>query len=157
MREDMTMRGRLILGLALPLLAAGCGDSSLNPFNWFGGGGTPEPVALLEVPEDPRPLIDQVTAVTIDRTPGGAIVRATGLPAAVGYWNAALVPVNRDGRPDEAGVLALEFRAVPPPSPVPGSPAAREIVAGYFITEQVLRDVRSVSVLAERNRRDARP
>lgn len=148
------MRVRLILALALPLLAAGCGsvtNSPLNPFNWFGGREAAEPVSPLERPADPRPLIDQVTQVTIDSTPGGAIVRATGLAGAVGYWNAGLVPVDRDGRADEAGVLALEFRAVPPPEPVPGSPAARTIVTGYALSRERLRDVRVITVVARTN------
>ncbi len=145
------MRGRLYLALALPLLISGCGDSALNPFGWFGGREAPEPAAPLELPGDPRPLVERVTSVTLDRTPGGAIVRAEGLPPAVGYWSAALVPVDRDGRPDATGVLALEFRAVPPPEPMPGPPSARTLVTGYFLTEQRLRDVRVITVTGRTN------
>jgi hypothetical protein len=153
------MRGRLIGIVALPLVLAGCGglaQSPINPLNWFGGREAPEPVSPLERPADPRPLIDQVTSVTIDRTPGGAIVRATGLPPALGYWNAGLVPVDRDARPDANGVLTLEFRAVPPPAPVPGPTANRSIVAGYFLSNQTLAGVRAITVTARTNSATAR-
>ena len=148
------MRVRFILVCVAPLLVAGCGavnTSPLNPFNWFGGREDPQAVSPLEQPADPRPLIDQVTQVTIDSTPAGAIVRASGLAAAVGYWNAALVPVNRDGEADASGVLTLEFRAVPPPEPTPGSPAARTVVTGYFVSRQRLQDVRVITVTAATN------
>jgi hypothetical protein len=145
------MRRRPYLILALPVVLAGCGDSALNPFGWLGGREAPEPVSPLALPEDPRPLVERVTSVTLDRTPGGAIVRAEGLPPALGYWSAALVPVDRDGRPDADGVLALEFRAVPPPEPLPGPPAARTLVTGYFLTEQRLRDVRVITVAGQAN------
>lgn len=151
------MRGRPILTVAFCGLVAGC-DSSLNPVNWF-GGEEPE-VALAEdgVPTDFRPRIDQVTGLVLERVPGGVILRATGLPETMGYWNAALVPVDPDLRPDEDGVLAFDFRALPPPTPQPaGRPAAREIVTGQLLTAQTLREVRVIRVQAERNARDIRP
>jgi hypothetical protein len=150
------MRGRPILTCALCGLLAGC-ESNLNPVNWFDG----DDAALVTedgVPVDPRSLVDQVTDVTLERAPGGVILRATGLPPTLGYWSAALVPVDSDLRPDENGVLALDFRALPPFSAQPaGSPAAREIVAGYFLTTQTLRGVRTISVRGERNERSIRP
>jgi hypothetical protein len=152
------MRGRPILTVALCGLVGGC-ESNLNPVNWFGGGTAPEPVLAPDgVPVDIRPLIDEVTGVVLERAPGGVILRATGLPATMGYWNAALVPVDPDLRPDENGILAFDFRALPPPAPQPqGRPAAREIVTGQFLTTQTLRGVRVISVRAERNTRDVRP
>jgi hypothetical protein len=156
------MRGRPILTCALCGLVAGCGDSgasNLNPFNWFGGGGEAEiQVAPDGFPVDPRPLIGEVTGLVADPAPGGVILRATGLPPTLGYWSAGLVPVDRDLRPDENGVLAIEFRALPPATPQPaGSPATRQIVAAYFLSDQTLRGVRSVTVTAERNSRSLRP
>lgn len=152
------MRGQPILTVALCGLLAGC-SSNLNPFNWFGGGDEAEVVIAPDgLPVDPRPLIDQVTAAVVERAPGGVILRATGLPPTLGYWNADLVPVDIDLRPDENGVLALDFRALPPAAPQPaGAPAAREIVAGYFLTTQTLRGVRTISVRGERNTREVRP
>jgi hypothetical protein len=156
------MRGRPILILAFCGLLAGCegsGTSNLNPFNWFGGGPQVETALAPDgLPADPRPLIDQVTEVVLDRAPGGVIVRATGLPPTLGYWNAALVPIDRELRPDDNGDIAIDFRALPPvPAQPAGSPAARQIVTGYFLSEQTLRNARSVTVRAERNARSVRP
>ena len=151
------MRGRLILTVALCGLVAGC-ESNLNPVNWFGGEEAEVAIAADGTPVDVRPLVVEVTGVVLEPVPGGAILRATGLPATLGYWNAALVPVDRDLRPDENGVLAFDFQALPPPTPQPqGRSAAREIVTGQFLTTQTLRGVRVIRVQAERNARDIRP
>ena len=156
------MRVRPVLTVTICLALAGCGNASssnLNPFNWFGGGS--ETVAVLApdgTPVDPRPLIAQVTEAAAERVPGGVIVRATGLPPTMGYWSADLVPADRDLRPDEDGVLTLDFRALPPISAQPaGSPGARQIVAGFFLSDQTLEGVRSVAVRGEANSRSVRP
>lgn len=156
------MRGRPILIVALCGLLAGCGGvnaSGLNPFNWFGGGAEENPGLPQDgLPADPRPLINTVTNVVLDRAPGGVIVRATGLPPTLGYWSAALVPVDRELRPDESGDLVLDFRALPPLSEQPaGSPSARQIVTGYFLSQQTLSGVRSITVRGETNSRSVRP
>jgi hypothetical protein len=151
------MRGRPILTVALCGLVAGC-DSNLNPVNWFGGEEADVALAGDGVPADLLPRIDQITGVVLEPVPGGIILRATGLAATMGYWNAALVPVDPDLRPDENGVLAFDFQALPPPAPQPqGRAAAREIVTGQFLTAQTLREVRVIRVQAERNARDIRP
>ena len=156
------MRWQPGLSFALCGWLAGCGNlgtSNLNPFNWFGGGSAD--VALAEpgqLPADPRPLIDQVTNLVIDDAPGGIIVRATGLPPTLGYWSAALVPAGREAAPDQNGELSLDFRVLPPPTPQPaGSATARQIVTGYFLSDQTLAGVRSITVRAERNARSVRP
>jgi hypothetical protein len=155
------MRGRPILTLTLCAGLAGCGDSSLgslNPFNWSGGA---EPVVAV-TPEgdiaDPRPLVGEVTAVVAEPAPGGVIIRATGLPPTQGFWNAALLPDNPELTPDENGVLGFDFRAAPPLSAQnPGTPRTREIVTGYFLSNQKLAGIRSVTVRGERNARSIRP
>lgn len=75
------MSRRLMVLMVALLATAGCSavsGSRLNPFNWFGRS---EEVAVSDAAPahlaDPRPLIDQVTALTVDPTPGGAILRAT--------------------------------------------------------------------------------
>ena len=155
------MRVRPVLTLTLCAALAGCGSvssSNLNPFNWFGGGETAIAVTPEGIPVDPRPLVDQVTNVVAERVPGGVILRATGLPPTLGYWSAELVPADPDLRPDENGILTLDFRALPPVTAQPvGSPAARQIVVGFFLSEQTLSGLRAVSVRAERNARDIRP
>jgi hypothetical protein len=155
------MRGRPILTLTLCAGLAGCGDSSvnsLNPFNWWGG----EDVTVAVTPEgeiiDPRPLIGEVTGLVAEPSPGGVIIRATGVPPTQGYWDAALLPDNPELTPDEDGVLGFDFRAAMPLVPQGvGSPRAREIVTGYFLSNQDLEGIRTVTVRGERNARSIRP
>jgi hypothetical protein len=155
------MRGRPILTLTLCGGLAGCGNfnaSSLNPFNWWGGGDAAEAVAPDGRVIDSRPLVGEVTDLVVERTAGGAIVRATGLPPLQGFWSAALVPESLELQPDENGVLAFDFRALPPVTPQgTGSPRTRELVTGYFLSNQALDGVRSIVVRGERNSRSARP
>ena len=60
---------------------------------------------------DPRPLIGEVTALVAEPTPGGVIIRATGLPPTQGFWDAVLLPDSPELIPDEDGVLGFDFRA----------------------------------------------
>jgi hypothetical protein len=155
------MRGRPILTLTLCAGLAGCGDSSmnsLNPFNWWGG----DDVAVEVTPDgevvDPRPLIGEVTALVAESTPGGVIIRATGLPPTQGFWDAVLLPDSPELIPDEDGVLGFDFRAAMPLVAQPvGSPRTREIVTGYFLSNQDLAGIRSVTIRGERNARSLRP
>lgn len=144
------MQGRVVGGLAVALLLAACGESRLNPFNWFGGSTEEDTVAVVEVVTDPRPLVAEVTALTIDRTPTGAIVRARGLPPTQGWWAAELVPVETE---DPADVV-YEFRVVPPPAATPVStPRSREIVVAAFIPNLQLAQVRRITVRGQNSAR----
>ena len=89
------MRLSLTLALTAVMVLTACGsmrESRLNPLNWFGGSreaqadefGIP---ATLEA----RPLVDQVLSMSIEQTPYGAIVRATGLSPNQGHYDAELV------------------------------------------------------------------
>jgi hypothetical protein len=153
------MQRRAILTLMLCGGLSGCAaisGSRLNPFNWFGNRDSEE-VALRpgELPPDPRPLVDQVTVLTLERTPSGAILRATGLPPTQGHWDGALVSETR-GEPVD-GILTLQFRVVPPVTPRPAStPASREVVVGRFLTNQQLQAIREIRVEAARNARAVR-
>ncbi|PHQ80247.1 MAG: hypothetical protein COB65_11530, partial [Thalassobium sp.] len=112
----------LLLSAAIALTLSGCAriaESRFNPVNWF-GRSTVEASAPTEirplVPEgrraqvvEGRELVQSVTAMRIDRTPGGAIVHATGLAATQGYFNAQLVLAGI-----ENGVMTLDFRAEVP-------------------------------------------
>jgi hypothetical protein len=156
------MRSRPILTLTLCAGLAGCGSfnaNSLNPFTWWGGD---DEAAFAVDAEgqfvDPRPLIGEVTQLVAERTPGGVIIRATGLPPSQGYWSATLIPANAELAPDANGVLAFDFRAFPPPvAPGAGTPRTREIVTGYFLSRQALAGIRTVEVRGERNTRSIRP
>ncbi len=145
--------------MALPLVLASCGisETRLNPFNWFGGGET-ESAQPLEVVElsDPRPLVAEITQLVIERTPGGAIVRVTGLPATQGWHGADLVSVNPDGQPLD-GVLSYSFRAEPPETQTRVSTRqSRELTVAVFISDIALSGVRVIQVTGAQNSRIAR-
>jgi hypothetical protein len=152
------MAGRLITAALILSVAAGCGrvaDSRLNPFNWFGRS---EPVAVAPAPErgaDPRPLVDQVIALSIDRNPGGAIIRATGLPPQQGFWDGELVALN-DGEPVD-GVLEYRFHIKPPAAPTRVSTqASREVIVGQYLSRIALENVREIRVTGARSARAVR-
>lgn len=144
--------------LAMVVLISGCsGGFSLNPFNWFRSGPEVETLSELDVQTvtDSRPLIQTVTSLSIDRTPGGAIVRATGLPSVQGWHSADLVAEN-DGDPIN-GILTYAFRAAPPEIAERSSTVqSRELVVGKFIPELTLVNVREIRVVGQTNIRSAR-
>jgi hypothetical protein len=160
----MLRRLPLILGMALIL--AGCArlaESRLNPFNWFGPSTSiavmsPDGELRPLVPEgqqrvtlDSRGLIAEVTDLVIDRSADGAIVRATGLAATPGHYNAQLVRTGLD-----AGVLTLEFRvAAPDQRPAAGAVATRTITVATRISNAELASVRTVRVVGQGNIRTA--
>ncbi|WP_172961022.1 hypothetical protein [Oceaniglobus roseus] len=153
------MARRLIATLLILSVVAGCArvsNSRLNPFNWFGRSQavTAVPVTPDET-GDPRPLIDQITTLEVERTPGGAIVRATGLPPTQGHWDGELLLVGDEDPVD--GVLQYQFRIMPPPAPTRVStPRSREVVVGLYLTRQALENVREIRVSAARNARAVR-
>ncbi len=147
--------------LTAALMLSGCGGSSLNPFNWFGGGNkektldvgaSADPGAVT----DPRPLVARVVAARIDRKPGGAIVHAVGMPPRQGHWDAELVAENFGDPVD--GVLVLQFRAFPPPRPWPaGTPQSRQLTAAMFLSDQDLGGVQRIVVRGAGNEQTLRP
>ena len=152
-----------LLGTAVLLTLSGCArisDSRLNPFNWFGNSteaAVAEPVerrplvpaGRRDVVVDGRVLVDSITSLNIDRAPTGAIVRAVGVAATQGFFNAELV-----NRGVENGVLTLEFRAQTPNRlEVAGTPRSRQINAAYIIDSVDLSGIRTVRVQAATNAR----
>ena len=94
----MTAR-MLLAGILIATLAACSGGG--------GGGGllsglfgraTSVDTVNTNPDDDPRPLINQITDLKLERVPGGAILRATGLPPTQGYFDGALLLMNR-GQP----------------------------------------------------------
>lgn len=155
------MRFALFALLTAALLLGGCAkarDSRLNPFNWFQrseAAATLEPAGGYKVATDLRPLVDQVLSLVIEPVPGGALVRATGLPATQGYWSAELVAVA-DGVPVN-GVLTFRFVTTPPPAPSRVSTQqSREITAAVFVSAIDLAAVRQITVLGSRTSRSTR-
>lgn len=166
------MRATLLAGLALTLTLSACGsvrESRLNPFNWFGRSEASRVAEARTVAEraDPRPLVDQVTAMSIERLPGGAILRATGLPPTQGFWDAELVPVPQvsetrgaDGtvtRMIDRSVLVFDFRLAPPPYAArQGTEWSREVEVATYLTDNDLAGVTRVVVRGARTERMAR-
>lgn len=157
----------LLLTSAVTLSLTGCAriaDSRFNPFNWFGRSTeTTTATAPAEirplVPEgrrtqvvDQRALVARVTALQIDRSTSGAIVRATGVAATQGAFNAELV-----SRGVENGTLLLEFRAeVPAGFQAVGSERSRRITAAYAIDMSDLAGIRAVRVQGATNAQTSR-
>ncbi len=150
------MGTRALLLIMVLATAAGCGriaESRLNPFNWFGGDREIQTTAPeVRVAVDPRPLVDQVVSVSIEQAPGGAILRAIGLPPTQGHWGAALVPDN--ARP---GILVYQFRLVPPPTRTRVStPQSRQVIVAAFVSDQTLAGIREIQVLGAQSSRAVR-
>lgn len=149
--------------LAALLILTACGglrDSRLNPLNWFGrstaGATTLAPEGGYAAARgDFRVPVREVTKLTVERIQGGALLTVVGLPPTQGWWDAELVPENRE-RPVD-GVLTYRFLVAEPRvvSRVSTQPS-REVTAGRFISDFKLEEVRSIVVLGETNSRSSR-
>ncbi|MHC0052999.1 hypothetical protein [Actibacterium sp. D379-3] len=154
------MKTPLLAALSAVLVLSACDtvrNSRANPFNWF--GGSTEDTVTADIPGttiiDDRPQVDQVTGLSVDKVPGGAVVTAIGLPPRQGYWAAELLAEN-DGKPVD-GVLTYQFLAYPPATATTtGSEPSREVTAGTFVSDQSLANVTTIVVKAARNQRSSR-
>jgi len=151
------MRRPLLAALTAVMLLQACGGSfsaALNPFNWFKRSAPVEVVAEDSgTPADPRPLVEQVISLNIDSYPGGAIVRATGLPPTQGWWDAELVarPVDADG------VLVYDFHVFPPVAATPPGPQqSREIAVAADLSTSELANISQIVVQGANDARSAR-
>lgn len=146
------MTGRIILALMVVVTVASCSrvaESRLNPFNWF--GRSERATVLTTNPNaDPRRLVPQIITLRVEQVPGGAIIRATGLPPRQGYYDGALLPVGREVAVN--GVLSYEFRASAPLTQTRTSTQqSREVIVGRFVSDQTLNGVRQIRVSAAGN------
>ncbi|MDR9485416.1 MULTISPECIES: hypothetical protein [Sediminimonas] len=166
------MRKTFTLLVVAALTLSACGsvrDSRLNPFNWFGQSrsesieraGNANPLipqrSALSKPRNraplPGPLVQRITALEVDRTPGGAVIRAEGLAAASGAFDVVLVPSETE----QAATKSFELRAkVPSRAPRGGPEAARKVIAAASVTNQQLSGVRTIRVIGLENMRSAR-
>lgn len=152
--------------LCFGLMLSGCAKlatSRLNPLNWFGPSA---PVAnttadgqlrpLVTVAEavvvDTRVLIDQIVEMQVEPTSSGAILRATGLAATQGFYNAELVLV---GSAD--GDVVYDFRVMAPAGfEAIGTEASRRITVALELSAAHLAGNRSVTVRGVQNARESR-
>ncbi|MGB5835584.1 MAG: hypothetical protein WBC68_06215 [Albidovulum sp.] len=148
----------LLLVVALTLGACGkIRDSRLNPFNWFGRAQeqTVADETQRAIPDDGRILVAQVTDMEIARKPGGAIIRATGLPPTQGYWKAELVAEN-NGRPVD-GVLTYHFVVAEPfPAASVSTPQSREVSVAAYLSDTKLAEISQIVILGAQNSRSSR-
>lgn len=154
------MKTGLIAGIVILSLAAGCGrisESRLNPLNWFGNSRAE---ATTLIPEDggfglpdTSVQIAALTAMKVDRMPGGAIVTAEGVAPTQGFWEPELVEADAQ----EAGALIFDFRVQRPYAQQPaGAVATRTISAGVFVSDLQLQGVRRIIVRGADTQRVAR-
>ena len=140
---------RTIFVLSLSLSIAAC-DSRLNPLNWFGGERETrvrvDADTAAGTPADPRPLVTEITQLSVEQTTSGAIIRATGVTPLQGYFAAELVLAENSD-----GAAVFEFRAAAPLGNQ--APGVQTIVAGTTLTNGELAGVRSITVIAAQNRR----
>ncbi|MEP5152041.1 hypothetical protein [Planktotalea sp.] len=161
------------LMLCSALALAGCGgglsNSWVNPVNWFGNSrsGPVENASSTNPLIPPRRLgtrpkavyqgrpIDQISELRVERRPGGAIIHAVGVGEVIGYYDARLTPDSIDGPIN--GVLGYTLEAVRPASTVGvGGQGAREVNVAVFVSDQELRDVKTIVVKGARNQRSTR-
>lgn len=149
---------------------------TLSACGWFGGGSQSDSAPVTAQSTNPlipestsifsrnpdvstsyagRP-IDTVSALNVDRVPGGAIIRATGIASVQGVFEAQLTPANPEELP-EGGVLTYRLEGVHPANPRGiGTPATRQITVARYVSDSQLAGVRTIRVEAAQNARDAR-
>lgn len=157
------MGNRLIAALAVLVLVTGCArvsESRFNPFNWFGSSEAADTL----IPDgaewgdeaDTSVEIPDVTAMRVDRMPGGAIVTADGVTLTQGFWDAALVEVTDSVDVDDATIV-LDFRVQRPFRRHPeGAVPTRTVSAGIFLSDGDLRGVSRIVVRGATTQRVAR-
>jgi hypothetical protein len=146
---------RALTVFACLLLLASCGQSRLNPFNWF-KRSAPAPVTLaVETPADARALVADVISLDIDALPGGAILRATGRTEVQGFWEAELV--LREGPEADPAKPVYDFRAFPPVGRTDvNTPQSREVTVAVYLSDIDLNGVVSITVQGAGNARAVR-
>ena len=160
---------------ALFLGGCGFGQSRLNPVNWF--GSTQEESVQTATAEEINPLIPErsgmfqrsrarvavyqgtpveaVSSLVIERVPGGAIIRASGIAASADVFDVQLTAANDEEPVD--GVLTYRLEGVSPsPARVIGNARQREVIAARSLTDQQLAGVRTIRVEARTNAQSSR-
>ena len=98
-----------------------------------------------------RTLAAVIQGARIERTRDGGIVRARAVMPRQGYYDAKLVSQNAF-KPDENGVLVLEFRAKEPLfNTFQSTERSREVDVGVFLSNQKLAAIRTIRIVGRQN------
>jgi hypothetical protein len=170
MRKPATL---LILATVVLTGCAAVSESRLNPFNWF-GSSQPDPAAMNPAESELNPLIParrisffrnnqpeifagrpilEISELLVERRPGGAIIRATGIASRVGPFDVRLI---KDETASDKDTLVLDLKALQQAGPRDTGPRARQVTAARWITDQQLRGIRTITVRGAENARSVR-
>ncbi|MEL6449965.1 MAG: hypothetical protein AAFQ19_01800 [Pseudomonadota bacterium] len=170
------MRLTTLTLLTATMTLTACGavrDSRVNPFNWFGrsqsvpierGAEDAREVnplipqerggvlsTLRDEPEYPGIPVDQISDLVIERVPGGAIIRATGIADVDGVYDLRLTPANELIEPVD-GVLTFRLEGIHLlDAGRTTSQAQRTFTVARRLTDQQLASARIIRVEGERN------
>jgi hypothetical protein len=157
------------------LVLTSCGsvrDSRINPLNWFGSGrvetattgaGEVNPLipkrresAFARKPVDTTYYgteVAEVTHLVVDRRPGGAIIRASGVSRQQGSFDVQLVPVPEES---DAKTLTYALSAIQNETGQVGTAPSRTVTAAVTLTDEELFGIRTIRVKSQNNVRSAR-
>lgn len=167
--------------LVTTLTVSACGvirDSRVNPFNWFGRSQSedirPDPRAATNplIPVNERgglfssvreeteayfgQPVDQITDLVIERVPGGAIVRASGISDFDGPYGVRLTPTSEDGEAVD-GVMTYRLEAERPRrTGRVTSQRVRTVTAAARLSDQELAQISTIRVEGARNAQSTR-
>lgn len=127
--------------------SSGSGSSASN----FGRRTRAERRQITPASTDGRTLAALVKSARIERTRDGGIVHARAVMPRQGYYDAALVSLDAF-KPDENGVLVLEFRAKEPQfNTFQSTERSREVDVGVFLSNQKLAGIRTIRIVGRQN------
>ncbi|GGG75640.1 hypothetical protein GCM10011415_25270 [Salipiger pallidus] len=152
-------------------VVAGCAtvrESRVNPMNWFGRSapvpasveqGSAGPVNTL-IPARRQSIvwgreevyggqpIETIDELLIERRPGGAIIRATGIADRAGPFDVRLV---EDEAASTGGIKAYRMLALQSAGPRSTGPRARMVTVADWLTDQELFGVSQIRVSGRAN------
>lgn len=139
------MHRHLVL-LTLTLGVAGCGGGGFEVPDFVGRDGSGEAVYVIGGEDSPLPVAVTPRSVTLEPALHGALVRVEAVAPTQGYHSPQLLVAN-NGRPDAAGLLRLEFVAVPPLAAADVGPErTRQLRAAHFVPVRAFRNVNGVQI-----------
>ncbi|WP_041527161.1 hypothetical protein [Paracoccus aminophilus] len=159
----------LLMAATLSLAACGGGgsaSSSLNPFQWFGGGSKQATTLMPDGgyptarADDGRALVARITAAKWEPLYEGGMLTVTALPATKGWWAMKLVtevpmPAGRI-HADDTGVLRLRLVGLPPldnsfEAATPADLRSDSVTVSLTLSHEALDGLREVVITGATN------